>query len=453
MITLLSGILMLGILVFVHEFGHFCVAKLTGVKVLKFSLGFGPRLVSKRWGETEYMISAIPLGGYVQMLGEGGGEDGEEVELTEEERQRSFADKPLSTRVAIVAAGPLMNLALPFLLLPISYLVGVNVPAYLDGPPCAGYVEPASEAAQAGFKAGDCIVSVNGDKVLSWNGAFQTMVSHVGEPLDVLVSGTSGERHLKLSSDKDNLEDLDLGNLGLRPPRPAVIGALSPGYPAEAAGLQPGDRIVSIGGTPISSWYAVRNAILAGGGKPQRFVIDRHGQQLELTIAARQSDESPKDYVVGISPKQDVVFKRYGLGEAIKAGYKQATDIIGLTLVFIQKLFSGQVSAKNIGGPIMVFQVAGQAVQTGLATVLSILAFLSIQLGILNLLPIPILDGGHLFFYLFELVFRRPLSMRAREILQQLGLAMIVLLMVVAFYNDFMRLRVFQTLFGWFHGG
>jgi len=453
MMTLLSGILMLGVLVFVHELGHFCVAKLAGVKVLKFSLGFGPRLVSKRWGETEYMISAIPLGGFVQMLGEGGGESGEEAELSEEERTRSFAEKPLGKRVAIVAAGPLMNLALPFVLLPISYLVGVNVPAYLDGPPCAGYVEPGSEAELAGFGVGDCIVSINGDRVETWNGSFQTMVSHVGDPLDILVAGPTGERHLHLASDKEDLEDLDLGRLGLRPPRSAVIGAVSPGYPAEAAGLQAGDRIVSIGGVAIGSWYAVRETILAAGGEPQQFVIERDGQQLELTIAARPSEDAPEDYVVGIAPHQEVTFKRYGLSEAVKAGYRQAMDIIGLTLVFIQKLFSGQVSAKNIGGPIMVFQVAGQAVQTGLATVLSILAFLSIQLGILNLLPIPILDGGHLFFYFFEFVFRRPLSMRAREILQQVGLALIVLLMVVAFYNDFMRLRIFQTLFGWFNGG
>jgi len=453
MITLLSGILMLGILVFVHELGHFCVAKLAGVKVLKFSLGFGPRVISKRWGETEYMISAIPLGGFVQMLGEGGGENGEEAELTEEERSRSFAEKPLSRRVAIVAAGPLMNLALPFLLLPISYLVGVNVPAFLDGPPCAGYVEPGSEADLAGFRVGDCIVSINGDAIETWNGSFQTLVSHVGDPIDILVSGPSGERHLRIDSDKEDLEDFDLGRLGLRPPRPALIGAVSPGYPAEAAGLKPGDRIVSIGGVPIPSWYEVRGAILSAAGAPQQFVVERDGQTLELTIAARQSEEAPDDYMVGISPHQDVSFKRYGLVEAVKAGYQQALDIISLTVVFIQKLFSGQVSAKNIGGPIMVFQVAGQAVQTGLATVLSILAFLSIQLGILNLLPIPILDGGHLFFYFFEFVFRRPLSMRAREILQQVGLGLIVMLMVVAFYNDFMRLRVFQTLFGWFGGG
>src|SRR5210317_202281 len=151
---------MLGILVFVHELGHFCVAKFCGVKVLKFSLGFGPRLISRQWGDTEYMICAIPLGGYVQMLGEGGGDQGEVGEIDPEEEQRSFANKSIPRRMAIVAAGPIMNLVLPFMILPFAYLVGINLPAYLDDPPCIGYVIPSSEAAEAGFRDGDCIVKI-----------------------------------------------------------------------------------------------------------------------------------------------------------------------------------------------------------------------------------------------------------------------------------------------------
>jgi len=241
--------------------------------------------------------------------------------------------------------------------------------------------------------------------------------------------------------------------LGLGPPRSAVVGAVSPGFPAEAAGIQPGDRIVSINGQPVDSWYDLRALIVGSGGRPLSVVVERQQQHLELTLEPIRSPDADDEYVIGVVPYQDSIFKRFGLVDSIKAGYDQALDIIGLTLVFIQKLFSGQVSAKNIGGPIMVFQVAGQAMQSGLATVLSILAFLSIQLGILNLLPVPILDGGHLFFYFFEFVFRRPLSMRAREILQQIGLALIVLLMILAFYNDFMRLQLLQSIFGWFGGG
>jgi regulator of sigma E protease len=453
MVTLFSGILILGILVFVHEFGHFTVAKLCGVKVLKFSLGFGPKLLSRKWGETEYMISAFPLGGFVQMLGEGGGEEGETVELSEADRQRSFAHKPLRKRIAIVAAGPLMNLALPFLLLPISFMVGVNVPRYLDGPPCAGYVIPGSEAEQVGFQAGDCIVSVNGDQVETWNDSFQTMVSHAGAPLELLIDRAGSSTVLTLGSERDDLEELSLERLGLLPPRTALIGSVSEGYPAARAGVEPGDRILAINQQPVSSWYDVRPLVLAAGGAELHLLLERNGQQLELTMTPEKGDSGDGDYIVGVSPEEMVVFKRYSLGKAIEAGYRQTLDLIQLTLVFIQKLFSGQVSAKNIGGPIMIFQVAGQAMQTGFSTVLTFMAFISIQLGILNLLPVPVLDGGHLFFYSFELIFRRPLSMRVRELLQQLGLAMIVLLMVFAFYNDFVKFQLFEYLFGWLKGG
>ncbi|HKL48304.1 MAG TPA: RIP metalloprotease RseP, partial [Desulfuromonadales bacterium] len=167
MITIVSGIIMLGILVFVHELGHFCVAKLAGVKVLKFSLGFGPRIVSRQYGETEYMICAVPLGGYVQMLGEGT-EEGEQTELSPEEKERSFANKSVSRRTAIISAGPIMNLALPFLILPLAYLIGVSMPAFLDEAPCVGYVAEDTAAERAGFEPGDCLAALNGEELESW---------------------------------------------------------------------------------------------------------------------------------------------------------------------------------------------------------------------------------------------------------------------------------------------
>lgn len=451
MVTLISGIVILGVLVFVHEFGHFMVAKACGVKVLKFSLGFGPKITAFKRGETEYMISAIPLGGYVQMLGEGNGESGEDADLSEADKLRSFAHQSLGRRVAIVAAGPLMNLALPFLLLPLSYLVGVNIPQYLDGPPCAGYVVAGSEAEQVGFQKGDCIVAVNGDEVSSWNDTFQVMVSHVGSPLKLLVDRQGGQVELTVNSQRQDLEELSLERLGVLPPRAAVVGSVSAGFPAERAGIKPGDRILKINETAISSWYEVRPLVLAAADKPLQVQLERDGQTVKLTLTPEKSANG--DFIIGISPQELVSFKRYGLVKALEAGYRQTVDLIQLTLVFIQKLFSGQVSAKNIGGPIMIFQVAGQAVQTGFSTVLTFMAFISIQLGILNLLPVPILDGGHLFFYFFEFVFRRPLSMRAREILQQVGLALIVTMMVFAFYNDFIKFRLLDGLFGWFGRG
>jgi regulator of sigma E protease len=428
---------MLGILVFVHELGHFCVAKFCGVKVLKFSLGFGPRLVSHQWGETEYMICAIPLGGYVQMLGEGGGEQGEDAEVDPDDEHRSFAKKSIARRMAIVAAGPVMNLILPFMTLPLAYLVGVNLPAYLEEPPCIGYVVPESAAAVAGFRTGDCIIKVSGIDVATWTDTGPALVNSAGEP--VIFAVDRGDQVVDLALDPENGALEGLQSIGLLPGQEPVIGSMAPAMPAVEAGLKEGDRILSIGERKIVSWYELKDTIQAIGAHPTTVVLDRNGEQLTVELVPRRVDGN-EDYLIGVAPHQETVFKRFPFGEAVAAGAKRSMDLIELTLVFIQKLFAGHVSTSNIGGPITVVQIAGQAAQTNFSSILSVLAFLSIQLGILNLLPIPILDGGHLFFYAFELVFRRPLSLRAREWAQQIGLILLVLLMVVAFYNDIVRM-------------
>jgi len=437
MITIAAGIVMLGILVFVHELGHFCVAKFCGVKVLKFSLGFGPRLVSRQWGETEYMVCAIPLGGYVQMLGEGGGERGEDAEISPDEEHRSFSKQSIARRMAIVAAGPAMNLVLPFLVLPLAYLVGVNLPAYLEETPCVGYVIPGSEAEAGGFHKGDCIVEISGHKVTTWTDTGPALVNSAGEPIVFLLDRSGQVSELTIAPEHGALEGLQ--SIGLLPDQEAVIGSLAPGMPAVKAGLEAGDRIVSIGEREIVSWYELKEAIQEVGGQTVTIVVERNQEKLSFQIVPEQVDDS-NSYLIGIAPNQDTVFKRFSLGESIKAGAGRSMDLIELTLVFIQKLFAGHVSTSNIGGPITVVQIAGQAAQTDISSILSVLAFLSIQLGILNLLPIPILDGGHLFFYTFEMVFRRPLSLRAREWAQQLGLILLIMLMVLAFYNDIVRM-------------
>lgn len=437
MITIAAGIVMLGILVFVHELGHFCIAKFCGVKVLKFSLGFGPRLVSRHWGETEYMICAIPLGGYVQMLGEGGGDQGENADIDPAEEHRSFAKQSLYRRMAIVAAGPVMNLILPFLVLPLAYLVGINLPAYLEQPPCIGYVVPKSEGAAAGFQAGDCILKISGIPVATWTDTGPALVNSAGAPIVFTLQRDGHPTELTYGAKDGALEGLQ--SIGLLPEQAAVIGSLAPAMPAIEAGLKEGDRILEVGGQKITSWYELKTAIQTAGGHPVQLVIERAGKQLSISLVPRKVD-GQDNFLIGVAPLQETIFKRFSPGEAVVAGAKRSTELIDLTLVFIQKLFAGHVSTSSIGGPITVVQIAGQAAQTDFSSILSVLAFLSIQLGILNLLPIPILDGGHLFFYLFELVFRRPLSLRAREWAQQIGLIMLILLMVLAFYNDIVRM-------------
>ncbi|MBE0504208.1 MAG: RIP metalloprotease RseP [Desulfuromonadales bacterium] len=434
MLTIIGGIAILGILVFVHELGHFTVAKLAGVKVLKFSLGFGPRLVSRQWGETEYMICAIPLGGYVLMLGEGGTIEGEGEEPAPADLARSFASKSVGIRSLIIAAGPLTNLVLPFLVLPLAYMLGVSVPAYVEQPATSGYVVDGSPAAVAGFQSNDRIVAINSSPVMTWESANNILLSQAGSPLTIEVLRAQDEVSLSLA---DGGID-GLMALGLLPPQEAVVGKLAPGMPAEKAGLKAGDRIVAIDSQPVTSWYDLKELIRVGAGGAQSFAVKRTDGT--LTTLSMTAQEKNGEYIIGISPQMQTIEKRYTPLAAMRAGWSRAQELIELTYLFIGKLFTGHVSSDNIGGPISVVQIAGQAAQTDVASIFLILAFLSIQLGILNLLPIPILDGGHLFFNLIEVIIRRPLSLRLREIAQQVGLALLLLLMLLAFYNDITRL-------------
>lgn len=437
MTTIFAGILMLGVLVFIHELGHFIVAKLCGVKVLKFSLGFGPKLVSRQKGETVYQVCAIPLGGYVQMLGEGGGEQGEDTELTPEELERSFAHKSVAQRLAIVSAGPLMNLTLPFLILPLSFMAGIQMPTYLEQPACIGYVVEQSQAELAGFSSGDCVEAINLAPIENWNAANKAFVGQAGNALIFDVERDGRRVQLSIPEENSSLEGMQA--LGLLPRQNARIGGLAKDMPAAQAGIEQGDLILKIADQKIDSWYDLKRVIQTVGDRTVPVMIERDGQELVVELTPRQR-EAEGAYLIGIAPLQESEVVSYGLVDSLREGAYRTWELIELTVVFVQKLFTGSVSAKNIGGPITVVQVAGQAAQTDLSAILSVLAFISIQLGILNLLPIPILDGGHILFYSIEMIIRRPLSFRVREISQQLGMALLLLLMVLAFYNDIVRL-------------
>lgn len=434
MLTILGGIAILGILVFVHELGHFTVAKLAGVKVLKFSIGFGPRLLSRHWGETEYMICAIPLGGYVLMLGEGGTLEGEGPAPGAEDSERSFAVKSVGIRSLIIAAGPLTNLLLPFVVLPLAYMLGVSVPAYVEQPAIPGHVAAGSPAAAAGFQTNDRILSINSSQVTTWESANNILLSHAGTTLQIEI--LRGEERFVLALADGGIDGLM--PLGLLPHQEAVVGTLAAGMPADRAGLKVGDRIVAIDGHIVTSWYELKELIRAGKGGVQSFDLQRADGSLTTLSMTAQVQEG--EHLIGISPQLKSIEKRYAPLAACRAGWGRAHELIEITYLFVGKLFTGHVSSNNIGGPISVVQIAGQAAQTDVSSIFLILAFLSIQLGILNLLPVPILDGGHLLFNLIEFVIRRPLSLRLREIAQQIGLALLLLLMLLAFYNDITRL-------------
>ena len=371
------------------------------------------------------------------MLGEGGGEQGEDADIDPAEEHRSFSKMPISRRMAIVAAGPFMNLVLPFMILPLAYMTGINLPAYLEEPPCVGYVVPDSDAAVAGFLSGDCITEISGHGVENWTDTGPALVNSAGEPIVFTLVRDGRPTELVVDPENGGLEGLQ--SIGLLPEQKAVIGGLAPAMPALEAGLEEGDLILSVGEQKIVSWYQLKGSIQKSGGESIKIVVERNGEQLSFQLIPKKADGSD-GFLIGVAPQQETIFKRFSIGEAITAGAERSIELIDLTLVFIQKLFAGHVSTSNIGGPITVVQIAGQAAQTDISSIISVLAFLSIQLGILNLLPIPILDGGHLFFYSFELVFRRPLSLRAREWAQQLGLILLLMLMVLAFYNDIVRM-------------
>lgn len=343
-----SAVVGLGLLIVFHEFGHFLIAKLSGVGVLTFSVGFGPKLFVRKKGETEYALSAFPLGGYVKMIGE----DPDE-EVSQADRERSFAHKSLFKRCAIVFAGPGFNLMLAVLLLMVVF-VFYGVPV-----------------------------------------------------MSTLVSG------------------------------------VEKGSPAEQAGVAKGDRIVAIDGKAVTEWEELSQTIKGSQGKPVNLEIRRGSETVKVAVQPTKKEgrsvfgERKDDWMIGIGSQGTIEKGKPGL--AIGRAFTQTWDYIKITLLAFYKMITGDVSPKNIGGPILIAQMAGQQAQEGVGNFLHFLAVLSINLGVLNLLPVPVLDGGHLLFFLVEAVIRKPVSVRVREMAQQVGICLLALLMVYAFYNDIVR--------------
>lgn len=363
-------IVVLGILIFVHELGHFLVAKWMGVKVEKFSLGFGPKLFGKQIGETEYLISAFPLGGYVKMFGEGGFNETDMIEqesgqttsgstvaepqiLSDADKSRSFAHKTIPQRMAIVLAGPLFNMIFAWLLLILLYMTGMPILKAT-----VGEIFPDKPAALAGMQKGDLITAVNGQRVVQWED-FSTRMASVTDSVTLSIS--------------------------------------------------------------------------------------RNGKPLTIELKPQVGDsknmfgETIKKPIIGVSPAYDFATERFGLMEAFALGNAKTVEVTKLTVLSLVKLFQGVVPLNSLGGPMMIADMANKAAQTGGATFFMLLAVVSVNLGILNLLPVPVLDGGHLMFYTIEAIIRRPVPQKVREYAQQAGMLLLMGLMVLAFYNDIIR--------------
>ncbi len=457
--TLVVSLIALGILIFIHELGHFLVAKAVGVGVERFSLGFGPRVWSFRRGETEYCLSVVPLGGYVKMVGEEA--HGEEAihpapapsGEAASDPAKSFALKPLWARTLIVFAGPGMNFVLAAVILSgISLAVGVAVPPSAT----VGRVLPDSPAAQAGLTLQDQVVAVNGQPIRHWGQLEEAVARSEGRPLALTVAREGRRQEIpvtprRMPSRTPFGEPTEVWGLGAVPYLPPVVGGLRPGMPAAEAGLRAGDRILALDGQPIRTWDEMAELISKRAGEPIALAIERKGQRLDVTVtpqAVTERDPLGHETKVGrIGIELPQTFVRTDPLSAIGRGIQRTVDMTVLTLVSFWKLVTGIIPASNIGGPLQIGMAAGQAAQEGFVPYAFLVAVISINLAILNLLPVPMLDGGHLLFFAIEGAMGRALSVRKREIAQQVGLALLLLLMVFAIGNDILRIPFVGKLF------
>jgi regulator of sigma E protease len=446
--TLLATVVALGLLVTIHEYGHFWVARRCGVKVLRFSIGFGPALYSWRDRQgTEYAIAAIPLGGYVKML------DEREAPVPAEELGQAFNRKPVGQRIAVVAAGPLANFLLAIAAFWLIAVLGVTTVVPVLGP-----VTPDTPAAEAGLHENLELVAIDGAPTPSWHDVNLQLIRRLGETgvIDVQAKAHQGGsiQHYQVKLDdwlKGAQEPEPLSALGLtswQPKVPPRIGQVEEGGAAASAGLQPGDLIVAVDGKPVSDWVGeVVPAIQASAQRELQIRVERDGRELELNLtpAAKAQNDVVVGYVgAGVDAFEWPADMRreihYNPLMALPVALGKTWDMTALTLDSLKKMLTGLVSAKNLSGPITIAKVAGASAKSGLESFLSFIAYLSISLGVLNLLPVPVLDGGHLVYYIAEWVRGKPLSERIQTWGLQIGLSLIVGVMLFAIYNDISRL-------------
>lgn len=437
-------LLMIGVLIAFHELGHFLAARWVGVKVLKFSLGFGPKLMGRQVGETEYLLSAVPLGGYVKLFGE------EETEATTaEDRKRSFVHQGVWGKVLIVAAGPGFNFILAYLIFSTWLAFGAGLPTSAIGSlmPDIEALRPDSPGYVAGLRAGDRVLRVNQKEVTIRNEVFDIVEKSQGMPLAVEVRRKSEVLTFEVTPqaiETNGTKQKDPHyTIGIEEPAP-VIMELTPKYPAVAAGIQEGDRIEGINGEPIYTWVQMTKIIRDNPNKPLQLEINRNGQRLTIQITPRLEQETVDGNVreigrIGAGPGKTLLHSSTPL-MAITDGLRATWSWTEFTIVSLYKLITGDISRKNIGGPLMIANVSGEAAEKGPSSYIFLIALLSINLGVLNLLPIPILDGGHLLFFLIEGILRKPIGERQREVAQQVGLFLLVGVMIFAFWNDLERI-------------
>jgi regulator of sigma E protease len=438
-------LVVLGILVAFHELGHFLAARWVGVKVLKFSLGFGPKLLGRQVGDTEYLVSAIPLGGYVKLFGEDEGEA-----ITPDDRRQSFAHQGLWGKVLIVSAGPGFNFILAYLIFAAWLSIGYTlpVPSFKDIAPVLEAVAPDSPAAKAGLMVGDQIKKIDGRDIATRVELLDAAAKGKGAPLtlEILRDGRSqiiAVTPIAAPGQQQKNED-PAYYLGIEE-IPPVVNEVVPGKPAAAAGMKEGDRVLSIDGNAIHTWTQMTALVKDNPGKVLQVDVLREGHRVSLSVTplaetTTVNGQSVQMGKIGIAGPDRSLMRSANPLMAVYNGAEATWKWTELTIVGLYKMIVGDISSKNIGGPLTIAKISGEAAAQGPANVIFLIALLSINLGVLNLLPIPILDGGHLLFFLIEGILRKPLGERQREVAQQVGLVLLVGVMIFAFWNDLERI-------------
>ncbi len=440
-------ILVLGFLIFIHELGHYLAARHVGVKVEQFSIGFPPKAWGKKVGETEYLISWLPLGGYVRLFGQN-------VEDEDPDDPRNYASKTISQRFYILVAGPAMNLIAALLFMPLVYMIGIQQAQFMQEPVVIGHVMEDSFASQVGFQPGDTIQEVNGTSIPSWeefyfrteqikDGNLTFGVERAGE--SILLEGPY--EAYRNSNNRQWLRDVQ-----------PIIGGFTPESPAKAAGLEVADQILSIGGTPVQGWYDISLALkktqpplpeqpLAKDAAPQDtpqpvpvlLEVSRDGEIFEVELIPYYHAER-NAYLIGMSQYTPVVKRSYGVTDSVVLGTERLVSVTIAIGVFLRTVVMGQATMDDIGGPVRIGAFVGDAARTGVGNLFFLMAIISLQLGILNLLPIPALDGGHIFFLGVEKLKGGPLSAAFREKTQLIGFSLLIFLMLFVTYNDILSL-------------
>lgn len=455
LLSVVAFIIAIGVLVTIHEYGHYWVARKMGVKVLRFSIGFGKPLWKKIAGpdNTEYVLAAIPLGGYVKML------DEREGDVSDSELDRAFNRKSVWARIAIVIAGPLANLILAVLVYWLIFIVGITGIAPIVGAP-----QENTPAALAGFQSEDKIINVKGKPTPTWNTVYVALLDGIvsGDgKVDVTVNTSDGStvtRQLGLAKELLSQEGDVVGSIGLNrwwPDVDPVIGGVVPGGAAAAAGLLEGDRIVSSDGVEIATWRQLVEIIRASAEQTLELIVIRDNSEISisLTPAVREvaegtTTEEPIGYIGARETQSQKLIdeklrtvERYSPMTALGKAFGRTADMISVSVKMIGRLLTGEASLKNtVSGPISIAQFAGQSVSVGIDHYLSFIALVSISLGIFNLFPIPLLDGGHLLYYTVEAITGRPVSDKVQLVGQQLGIVLLGTLMMFVFYQDILRL-------------